>query len=70
MKYEIKNGLLILANTRIILARVAQWRVDGSTIIFVCDGMQISLNVGPDAPRLDAELLKYFTDDYEKEDGN
>ncbi len=60
MKPEIKNGILIAGNERIILSHVQKWKIDGSTVVFFMAGTQISLNVGAEASKLDADLLAYF----------
>jgi hypothetical protein len=62
MKPEIKNGILIAGNERIILAHVQKWKIDGNVIVFFMAGTQISLNVGAEAPKLDVDLMEYFLD--------
>ncbi len=61
MKPEIKNGILIAGNERIVLAHVQKWKIDGSTVVFFMAGTQISLNVGAEASALDICLTAHFT---------
>ncbi len=68
MKPEIKNGILLAGNERIILAHVQKWKIDGNVVVFFMAGTQISLNVGAEAPKLDAELLTHFQKEQEKKD--
>ncbi len=68
MKPEIKNGILIAGNERIILAHVQKWKIDGNLVIFFMAGTQISLNVGAEASALDICLTAHFQRDHEKKD--
>jgi len=68
MKPEIKNGILIAGNERIILAHVQKWKLDGNVIVFFMAGTQISLNLPMEAAKADADLLEHFQKEQEKRD--
>jgi hypothetical protein len=68
MKPEIKNGILIAGNERIILAHVQKWKIDGNVVVFFMAGTQISLNVGAEASALDICLVAHFQKEQEKRD--